>query len=258
MPDGVWTLDVGGLQRLSGHVWDFYPLDELKTVDPNSPPKLRALGPAKLLIVAQRWLAVFDPATRRSTKVLDAARTGPGTFDDAATGPNGTILATSGNAITGCTDGGSPASFRCVEYGYRQLGLKLFHDPQVDGGGFLVAGASPATGDERLLGFDGKAWRTVWQGGQAKLRGWPAGDGTLWLQKGNDLFRLRSNRLEPVPRQGALSGTINGVTPEKGGVLLVGTNQGLARYSPPIWQPLPMPSGVDSTAISAITIFAIE
>ena len=254
MPDGVWTLDIGGLQRLRGHDWEFHPLDELKGIDPVSAPKLRVLGPGRLLIVANGWLAVYEPATRRSTRVLDVARTGLGSFGDAAAMPNGKILVSGGKGVALCTALGNPVSLRCLEYGTRQLGLRLFHDPQVDGaGGFLVAGASWNTGDERLIGFDGTAWRTVWQGGRARLRGWPAGDGTLWVQKGNDLFRLRQGRLEPVPRQGALLGTIAWVTPEKAGVLLVGTTQGLARYSPPLWQTPPMLAGLDSIAINAIT-----
>ncbi len=253
MPDGVWTLDVGGLQRLRGHNWEFHPLDELNGIDPVSPPRLRALGPGRLLIVDNDWLAVYDPATRRSTRVLEAAQTGLGAFSDAAAAPNGQILVSGGQGVALCTAGGSPVSFRCVEYGTRQLGLRLFHDPQADGaGGFLVAGASWNTGNERLIGFDGRAWRTVWQGDRAKLSGWPAGDGSLWVQKGNDLFRLRQGRLEPVPRQGALLATIAWVTPEKGGVLLVGTTQGLARYSPPLWQTPSMLAGLDSLAINAI------
>jgi signal transduction histidine kinase/CheY-like chemotaxis protein/streptogramin lyase len=252
MPDGVWTLDVGGLRRLRGHDWQFFPLDELKGMDPNSAPRLRALPQGRMLIVGQRRLTVYDPATRRATGILDAQETGLGTFGDAATAPNGTILANGGNGVVLCTPSGGPESYRCVEYGSRQLGLKQFHDPQADGAGFVVAGALPGSGDERLIGFDGKAWRTVWQGGQAKLRGWPAGDGTLWLQNGNDLFRLRAGRLERAPRQGALVGTINGVEAEPGGILLVGTTQGLARYSPPLWQSPPELAGIDSNALSAI------
>jgi signal transduction histidine kinase/DNA-binding response OmpR family regulator/streptogramin lyase len=253
-PDGVWTLDIGGLQRLRGHAWEFHPLDELKGIDPVYPPRLVVLGSGRLLIVAHDWLAVYDPVARRSTRVLDVARTGLGIFDDAAAMPNGPTLVSGANGVALCTAEGSPVSFRCQEYGTRQLGLRLFHDPRVDGaGGFLVAGASPDTGEERLMGFDGKAWRMVWQGDRVKLRGWPAGDGTLWVQKGNDLFRLRQGRLEPVPRQGALLGTITWVAPEKGGVLLVASTQGLARYAPPLWQTPPMLAGLDSTAISALT-----
>jgi signal transduction histidine kinase/CheY-like chemotaxis protein len=252
MPDGVWTLDVGGLQRLRGRAWEFHPLDELKGVDPIYPPKLRELNPAQLLIVANSWVEVYEPATRRSTRVLEVARTGLGAFGDAAAA-NGRVLVSGIDGVALCTVGESPVSFRCLEYGTRQLGLRLFHDPQADGaGGFLVAGASPGTGDERLMGFDGKVWRTVWQGNRGKLRGWPAGDGTLWLQKGSDLFRLRQGRLEPVPRQGALVGTNAWVAPEKGGVLLVGTSQGLARYSPSLWETPLTPAGPDSTPVGAI------
>ena len=141
----------------------------------------------------------------------------------------------------------------CTEYGKHQLGLQTFHDPQADGaGGFLVSGASLDSGDERLIDFDGHAWRTIWQGDQAKVRGWPAGDGTFWIQKGNDVFRLRQGRLEPALRQGALLGSTNWVLPARGGVLLVGTTQGLARYSPPLWQAPQLPAGVDSMAINAV------
>jgi signal transduction histidine kinase/CheY-like chemotaxis protein/ligand-binding sensor domain-containing protein len=254
MLDGVWTLDLGGLERLRGREWAFYPLDQLKGIDPQSAPLLRVLGPGRLLIVARDGLTVYEPATRRATKVLEVARTGLGSFGDVAAQPNGQVLVSGGNGVALCAVGGDSVSWRCREYGYRQLGLKQFHDPHADGGGgFLVTGAGLDTGDERLIAFDGKAWRTVWQGDQARLRGWPAGDGTFWIQKGNDLFRLRQGRLESVPRQGALLGTINSVEPQKGGLLLVGTTQGLARYAPPLWQTPPTtPAGPGSVAIGAL------
>ena len=254
MPDGVWTLDIGGLQRLRGHDWEFHPLEELAGIDPASPPTLRAFGGAQLLIVASDWLAVYDPVARRSTRVLKVGQTGLGGFSDAVV-VNGRVLVTGRSGVALCTAGGRPVSFRCQEYGTRQLGLKLFHDPQEDGaGGFLVAGASPDTGDERLIGFDGKSWRTVWQGGRATLRGWAAGDGTLLVQKGDDFFRLRQGSLEPVPRQGAFLGTNAWVTvsPEGPGVLLVGTSQGMARHSPPLWQTPRTLADADSTPVAAI------
>ena len=61
MQDGVWTLDLGGLQRLSGRNWEFHPLKELKGIDPVSPPALRAFGATRLLIVDSDWLAAYDP-----------------------------------------------------------------------------------------------------------------------------------------------------------------------------------------------------
>jgi ligand-binding sensor domain-containing protein len=252
-PDGVWTVDLGGLQRLRGREWDSHPLAELNDVDPVSPPRLRPLGPGRLLIVSNNWVTVYDSVARRSTLVLTATRNGLGAFTDAAALPDGKILVSGSDGVALCTAVENPVRLLCTEYGTHRLGLKAFHDPQADGsGGFLVSGASLASGDERLMDFDGHAWRTVWQGDQAKLRGWPAGDGTFWIQKGNDLFRLRTGQLEPVPRQGALLGSTNWVLPAKGGVLLVGSTQGLARYSPPLWQTPPGPAGVDSMAVNAI------
>jgi len=253
MPDGVWTLDMGGLQRLRGHQWEFFPLDELRGIDPVSPPKLRVLSPSRLLIVAHGWVAEYEPATRQFTPVLDAAPTGLGVLGDAAAA-GARVLVSGDKGVAVCAAAGSPARFRCREYDGRQLGLRLFHDPQPDGaGGFLVAGVSPDTGEERLLGFDGQGWRTVWQGDRARLAGWPAGDGTFWIQKGDGLFRLRGSRLEQAPRQGALLGSLAGVTPDKGGVLLAATTLGLARYAPPLWQTPPPLAGLEATAVSALT-----
>ena len=253
MPDGVWAADVGGLDRLRGHAWDFHPLAELKDIDPVAPPRLRALPGSRLLIVAHDWVGVYDTARRQMTRVLEAASTGLGAFGDAATAPDGQVLISGGNAVAWCRAGVSPAAFACQEYGYRQLGLKLFHDPQADGaGGFLVSGVSLEGPGQRLIRFDGHAWRTLYQGGRTKLRGWPAGDGTFWIEKDGDLFRLRPDGLERVPRQGALLGTIKWAGPDKAGVFLVGTTQGLARYAPALWQTPAGLAGLDGTAIGAI------
>jgi signal transduction histidine kinase/DNA-binding response OmpR family regulator/ligand-binding sensor domain-containing protein len=252
MPDGVWTLDVGGLRRLRDHAWEFRPLDELKDIDPLSPPKLRPLGGGRMLIVANRWLAVFDPATGRSTKVLDVEQTRLSHFNDAAAA-DGRVLVTGGRGVALCTDGASADGFRCLEYGAKQLGIQSFHDPHADGaGGFLVAGDSFDERDDRLVGLSGTKWRTVLEGGRAKLRGWAAGDGTFWIQKGDELFRLEGDRLEEVPRQGALLGAVKAVVPGPGGVLLVGTTAGFARYAPPLWQTPSVLGNVGSTPSSTI------
>ena len=255
MPNGLWGLDITGLQRLGRGEWESHLPDELKGAGPLSVmgPKPRAFGGGRFLIVVTGWLSVYDAATRRSSRVLEAAGTGLGTFSDALAAPDGRILVTGAGGAAWCTAGGDPSSFHCQEYRTPQLGLKLLHDPEEDGaGGFLVAGVAVDTGQERLMGFDGKAWRTLAEGGRARLRGWPAGYGEFWVQSGSDLFRLRQGRLEPVPRHGALQGTIASVLPQPGGVLLVGTSQGLARYAPPLWQTPGMLAGFGATASGAI------
>jgi len=133
MADGVLGTRCAGLHRLRGHDWEFYPLDELKGTDPISTPRLRVLGPERLLIVAHDWLAVYDPATRRSARVLEAADTGLGAFSDAAAAPNGQILGERPQRGSFVHSWRKPSEVPLLEYGTRQLGLRLFHDPQVDG-----------------------------------------------------------------------------------------------------------------------------
>jgi len=251
MPDGLWAFDVAGLQRLQAHAWEIHPVEGLAWIGQLTlgAPRLRALPQKLFAIATNERLFVYDPGTRQSTEVLDAAGAGLGPFRDIAAAPDGSVLVTADTGVALCTAGGSPPALRCVEHRAPQLGLRLFHDPQPDGaGGFLVAGVSVDSGEERLVSFAGNAWRTIWQGGRARLRGWPAGDGTFWVLEGNDLFRLRQGRLEPVPRQGALMGTIAALAPQPHGALLVGTSQGLARYAPQLWQTPDILAGLKTTA----------
>jgi len=253
MRDGVWALDIAGLERLRGRDWENHPLPPLKGTDPLFAPKLRVLGQQGVLIVLKDGLVLYDPATRRSTRALEAAELGFGVLSDTTDAPDGRVLVCADDGVALCTAEGSPVRLRCQKYGGAQLGLKHFHTPQRDSAGrYLVGGASLQTGDDRLIRFDGTAWRTVWRGDQVTARCWPGDDGTFWVVKRDNVFRLRSGRLEPAPRQSALLGVLNLALSRPGGVLLVATSQGLARYAPPLWQAPPEQAGIDSPAINAI------
>jgi signal transduction histidine kinase/DNA-binding response OmpR family regulator len=83
------------------------------------------------------------------------------------------------------------------------------------------------------------------------VRGWPGEAGTVWLEVAGKLFRQRLGRVEPVPRPARLSGAIQTVIPLPGGAFWLGTVQGAARYSPPIWQ-TPAEVAAMHTGFSAI------
>ena len=116
-----------------------------------------------------------------------------------------------------------------------------------------MAGVSVDTGDERLMGFDGKAWRTAWHG--------RPGQAARLACRRRDILGAERQRSLPAaagppgtgPPAGRLTGNHRlGVAPEKGGVLLVGTSQGLARYAPPLWQTPPALAGLDRDGVGAI------
>ena len=145
MADGLWAFDVTGLQRLRGHAWEFHPLDALKGFDPLFGPRLKVMGQGRLLAVQDDGLVMYDPATRQSARVLDAARTGLGVLSDAAPAPDGRVLVSGAKGVALCTVEGSPPRFRCRECGTAQLGLANFHDVQADGAG-VVAEVAKAAG----------------------------------------------------------------------------------------------------------------
>lgn len=255
LQDGIWTLDISGLQHLRGNGWESHLPEEIKGAAAlaTSGPKLRALGGGRFTIILPSFLAVYDPSTRQAGRVLEAAETSLQSFNDAVQAPDGRILVTGTGGVALCTVEGNPVAFHCRNLPLPDPSLKLFHDAQPDfAGGFVIGSVSALTGEERLLGFDGKGWRTLVQGDRARLRGWPAGGGSFWVQKYNNLFLLRQGRLEPVPQHGALLGTVSAVVPQPGGILLVGTSQGLARYSPPLWRTPEALSGLEMIATGAI------
>jgi len=96
-----------------------------------------------------------------------------------------------------------------------------------------VAGAWLDTGEERLIAStDGPGGRSGGAITPVSAAGRRRRD-TLGPERQRSLS-APAGPPGTSPRQGALLGTITGVMPEKGGVLVVGTAQGLARYSPAI------------------------
>src|SRR6185369_96182 len=99
-----------------------------------------------------------------------------------------------------------------------------------------VVATNASDGVKVLARFDGKKWQVLRRGEAGLLRGWPGNAGSLWLQDPNGLHHDFGTRVESVEREGVLSGTISSVVPEPSGVIWVSTNQGAARYAPPLWQ----------------------
>src|SRR5262249_55494585 len=105
-----------------------------------------------------------------------------------------------------------------------------------DGPGGVVVSANSPAGVERTLRFTGGSWHTVWSGGRQHARAYPGPAGTLWIYQGNSLLRVRDGQTQTASGRNAVPRVIQRVQSAPGGVLLVGSNQGLTRYAPALWQ----------------------
>jgi signal transduction histidine kinase/CheY-like chemotaxis protein len=223
--DGLFGKDQGGQYlELRGRQWVNHDV----RADHAQP-----VGSHEVLFVRARELIGYDTVTRQ-VRVLRTSTEGRlGAFTDIlASSRSGLIwiLCEKGVAVTGAEGG----PWR--EYDLNALGLKNPSAPyESDDGSLIVIAAGTRGSENSLIRFDGSGWRVLYRSA-ALLRGWPGIDRTVWLQDPNGLHRLVNGRLDDVPQEGVLSGAILTVVLERGGAFWVGTNQGAARYAPPLWR----------------------
>ena len=149
----------------------------------------------------------------------------------------GRLWAVGENGAAQFGEGGSP----WIEYPFGSLGLKNPTMPyEGDDGSLYITAASSGAPGTVVACLSRTGWRIVYRSAAGFVRGWPGPENTLWVQDINGIRRQIGSQAQPVEREGMLSAVINSVTTEPGGVFWVGTNQGAARYSPPIWR---TPSG---------------
>jgi ligand-binding sensor domain-containing protein len=118
---------------------------------------------------------------------------------------------------------------------------RLSHfDYPMPGTGELFANAVSSL-DKRhvIVRWSGTRLETVYAARADQLRGWRGGDGSVWIEEGSAMFRLRGGQKYPVERAGVLSGTIFDVYSERGKAFWVSTSEGVARYTPSLWRPPP-------------------
>jgi len=127
-----------------------------------------------------------------------------------------------------------------TEYEFVSLGLKNAQSPYLgDDGSLYVVAARIADESKVLVRLDGGRWKVLYRSNLALIRGWPGAAGTLWLEDPNGLHHVLGDSVENLDRKGVLSGAIATVATQPGGIVWVGTTQGVARLAPSLWQTPP-------------------
>jgi diguanylate cyclase (GGDEF)-like protein len=115
-------------------------------------------------------------------------------------------------------------------------------------GGLLVT-AGRADGRKQLLLYSSGEWKVIYTG-EAGLHGWEA-DGHIWVLDGGKLFSLVNGKASEVKLHPLVSGRFMDAAVD-GDAFWLATEQGLARYAPPLWE---LPEGAPDLdgVVNAIT-----
>jgi len=104
---------------------------------------------------------------------------------------------------------------------------------QTQANGILTTATGP-DGRKRLLSLKDGRWKLLYTGG-LRLRGWESGGGRLWAMEPERLTSLGNGPPRQVNLDQVVSGQLNDVARD-GDAFWLATAQGVARYSPPLWQ----------------------
>lgn len=113
----------------------------------------------------------------------------------------------------------------------------------------FVSAARP-DGKRVVLDFAGGKWKELFTGGAEALRGWRAQDGSLWIQQGERVMPLGGEQTGAPTR--VSPGFVTDVLVEPDNRFWVGTAEGIARYSPPLWR-TPAEAEWATSPVKAIT-----
>ena len=234
----LWTASLDALKEYRDGKW---------TVRYTPPAGRRVLAavPAgrRVMVLMEDGLREFDPdlETWREIRTAENSRIAP--FLTMCPGSAGELY------VTGRARVGEVACFAqtaVLSSGTRSTATRIactHFDYPIPGTGELFANAISSL-DKRhvIVRWSGTGLETVYAAKADHLRGWRGGDGSVWIEEGSAMFRLRGGQKYAVERNGVLSGTIFDVYSEAGKAFWVSTSEGIARYTPPLWRP---PAGME-------------
>jgi signal transduction histidine kinase/CheY-like chemotaxis protein/streptogramin lyase len=261
--DGYATFDLPSKKTLTSNMWvtgaegllakddagRFFELRQKRWVShPFSANTALPVGDGRVLLLDSHQLRVSGLDNYDETKLRDAVSGSLGSFSALVRSSRSNriwVLAQKGVAVT------TPSAVPWAEFTFGPLALEDPIQPYEGDDGSLMVVATEKGGGSAVARFDGSGWRVVHRSPTPLLRAWPGEDGGVWIHRPAGLSRLVDGRLETVPQEGALSGTINGVLREPGGVFWVTTYQGVSRCAPPLWRTPPPASHIRGNAQAA-------
>jgi diguanylate cyclase (GGDEF)-like protein len=268
----LWTFDAKGIEIHDATGWQAYPDPEIAQFAAASPmlrtpwfvyaytrgpgdrmdvvPEGRRTG----IIMFPDKLVEWDRATGRKKVLRLAAQSRLSRFRD----------------IQASWDGGF---WVAGEYGIAHLkktgdalewsefpgpsGVHDFANPMDGRLGEVFVSASKQTGQHVLLHFAGQCvkcrnpWTEVYAGHAGLLKGWRGPDGAIWVQDERRILRINTDGSIGLDEGRVITGLTTAVVSKPDEGFWLGTTNGVARYSPPLWRTPPDLAWADG-AVSAI------
>jgi signal transduction histidine kinase/CheY-like chemotaxis protein/ligand-binding sensor domain-containing protein len=182
-------------------------------------------------------LAAYHPRQRTWSVVKLARDTCLGEFLQMVPGFQEDFWITGTRGIARFQSGGGEAAGRWTQSDTLRIGMRNAGFPLPAAGEELfVAGRIGGGSHWAVARWKGLELEIVYRAEQDNVRGWRGPDGQIWVLDGASLLRQTAGGWRPVPRRGALLGTVNDVLTDRDGGFWIGTSEGLTKYSAPVWR----------------------
>jgi signal transduction histidine kinase/CheY-like chemotaxis protein/ligand-binding sensor domain-containing protein len=136
------------------------------------------------------------------------------------------------------------------EIGGEPYGLRSFRYPIAGSRGEIFAQARQPDGRRCVVRWWAGGFERVYISKEGAPQGWRGSDGEIWVSEGASLFRLERGGKAEVSRSGVLTGNIGAVLPGDQAFWLA-SSEGIARYTPMLWQSPPGLAGLEAPVHAA-------
>jgi len=242
-PDSTWTVfpvdevtKYGPVRNVSAAAWE---ITSAKVPSWRALISVVALDRGHALIMLPDRVLEFDADRSSSHPVVILSQTGLSRFLTLRAAGDGQIWLTGTGGVGRLSRGAQEHVWLWTALPRPPLPWVDFTEPfEGRGTEFFVTGAAPSHA-KAALDFDGHGWKEIYTSDAATMRVWGGTEGSVWVQDGNRLVELAGGEKKVTDKTGTLSGVLLGITSQSPGQFWVGSGQGLALHTIPLWSTPP-------------------
>ncbi|MBD3265528.1 hypothetical protein GF373_02565, partial [bacterium] len=237
----TWTLNLEGFHEWIDGKWVLHPLKtaaaEHETL--NTILSFHPIAENELVYLYVDKVKRYSAAAREEITIQSAREGAIGRYIDLIGMRNNSawILGESGVAHY-IYDKKAPKQEEWEEYPFPSTQWRQPHGALLGKSGELLFVVENTKSNQfALIQFDGTDWTALYEGENIRY-GWTDFEDRVWIDDGFSFYVIDQGRKNEIVRQEVLLGRIIDITIEPGGSFWLATNQGLARFSPNLFNTL--------------------